>query len=164
MTKRTKNAVAAIAAAMLLALPVGAGAQKADPTISYAADDERMNNARAEAVRTLPQFFARLNAPQSGDRDFELKFDLDPSDEGAEFIWSDNIRIDSSGAISATLANNPHLQGYRLGQRVDVRRDRIVDWGYRRADGVMQGHHTTRVILMDLEPSMAAQIRQSLGW
>jgi uncharacterized protein YegJ (DUF2314 family) len=150
-----------LAAALACAVPSPAPAQNADadPTILIDEDDPVMDAAIAEAQRTLPEFLAVLADPPPGTGDYAIKYPLG----GWEHIWVDNVRIDGE-RIVGQLANAPEQEGHRLGERVVVPFADITDWSYRRADGVMQGHRTTRVLLAQLPADVAAAIRDDFGW
>lgn len=148
-------------AALLIAAPLPAQNAEHDPIVNFQADDREMNAAKEEGRRTLPRFFNALANPAAGESDFYLKFDLTP-DSDPEFIWADNIEI-GGDTIRGTLANAPRAEGYKLGDRLIIDRDLIVDWGFVK-DGVMQGNYTTRVVLKTLPAEDAAAIRASLGW
>ena len=144
-------------------VPVAAQAQQRSANVvDVSSNDATMNAAIANARRQLPDFFAHLAAPRPGERGFSIKFDLVPEPANAEYIWAEVISR-SGGVTVARLANNPVDPRFKIGEKVTVRDEDIVDWGYYR-DGVMQGHFTTRALLPGLDPAQAAQIRQALGW
>lgn len=149
--------------ALVLAAAVAAPVQaepraEPDETVDVRTDDRRMNAAKAKARRTLPAFLAVLAAP-AGARDLSFKYPL----EGWEHIWVDDV-VRRGESLTGRLANNPRERGYRLGQRVTVPLSEISDWAYRDAQGVMRGHFTTRVLLSQLDPAEARQIRDNFGW
>lgn len=156
--------VAGALAPALIVMAAPALAQKQDGgVIGYAANDVEMNAARAEARRTLPQFFAALTNPAADEGYFMLKFDLLASPDEAEHIWAEEIAVADDGTITGVLANVPLADGFRVGQRVTIARDAISDWGFLRGR-VMQGNFTTRVMLHDMPAAQAGEIKQSLGW
>lgn len=55
-------------------------------------------------------------------------------------------------------------EGHSLGERVRVPLAEVSDWSWRGADGVMRGHHTTRVLLTRMDPAEAAELRAAFGW
>jgi uncharacterized protein YegJ (DUF2314 family) len=133
-----------------------------DQVTMHSADDARMNAARAEARRRLPEFFAALSARATTDDGFVLKYDLNLGRGDPEFIWANNIQVQGD-RITGNLANAPVNNPRRLGEAVTIPRNLIVDWGFFR-NGVMQGSFTTRVQLEQLDPRQAAEIRRNLGW
>ncbi|HYG29459.1 MAG TPA: DUF2314 domain-containing protein [Allosphingosinicella sp.] len=150
-----------VAAALGLA-PPAATAQAEEPIYQVRSDDAAMNSAIAEGRRTLPSFYRRLAAPQAGDRDFMVKFDIDPSDR-FEFVWA--VSLDRSGSpMTGILINQPVNTGDRPGDRVRIAESSIIDWGYRTSSGVMQGNFTNRVLLRQMPPAEADDYRRFLGW
>lgn len=148
---------AALAAALL---PSPASAQKDDyGIISVSEQDREMNGAKAEAKRTLPGFLKLLAAPPARTRSYQIKYPL----AGWEYIWVGELQLEGD-AIVGTLINDPEEPGYKFGQTVRVPLKDVADWGYYNADGVMQGHYTTRVLLKRVDPAEAAEIRAALGW
>lgn len=134
---------------------------KDDNVVSVAADDPQMEAAKKIGRKTLPEFLARLDAPRADETDFSVKFDLDPAGE-VEYIWANNLQREANG-LSGTLSNEPISTKFRIGQRVSISFDRIIDWGYYKGN-VMQGHHTTRALLDTLPAEQANQYRAALGW
>lgn len=123
------------------------------------ADDAAMAAAIAFARSQLAGFFTRLSDPGPGESNFAVKFNLARS---GEFIWAGDLRREN-GRLTGALDNQPIHAGYKLGQRVSIPEADIIDWSYRR-DAVTQGHHTTRVLLGQIDPAHAAAVRSSLGW
>ncbi|HWT31381.1 MAG TPA: DUF2314 domain-containing protein [Croceibacterium sp.] len=152
----------ALATLLAAAVPFTAAlAQDAgeDQVYQVDADDPVMDAAIAEAQRTLPDFLALLAEPPAGTSEFMIKYPL----AGWEHIWVDNLTIEGE-AIAGALANTPVEEGYQFGQRVSVPLAEISDWAYRAANGVMQGHRTTRVLLGQAPDEMAAAILADFGW
>jgi uncharacterized protein YegJ (DUF2314 family) len=155
----------AIAATLLCAVPLTAcwGVPQHDPVTWSDANDPEMNAARAEAVRRLPEFFARLASPQAGDQEFVLKFDLNQNPDDPEFIWAGDIVVAAGQPIRGRLLNDPINPSFSEGQLVDIGDTDIIDWGFRR-NGVMQGNFTTRVQISQMPAEQAQAVRESLGW
>jgi uncharacterized protein YegJ (DUF2314 family) len=147
--------------AFALATPTLAQNADHDPIINYSESDAEMNAAKAEAQRTLPQFFAALAKPRADQLAFLLKFNLTP-DGDAEFIWANNIVVDGD-KITATLANAPLAEGFAKDDRVTIDRALIIDWGYFQGN-TMLGNYTTRVMLKSMSPEQAAEVKTALGW
>ena len=125
------------------------------------ADDPEMNDAKARARASLPEFFRHLANPGAGEHGFTVKFDLDPS-PSAEFIWAGDLEREGDHWVG-TLINEPVTDGFSQGQRVVIRESTIIDWNYTR-NGVAMGHHTTRVLLRRMPEAEAEAIRRQLGW
>lgn len=145
------------------ALAVPAAAQPPQPTDSNVtlveAGDKGMAAAVAKARAGLAGFFTRLAAPAAGENSFAVKFNLAQS---GEFIWANDLRREG-GRLTGALDNEPIHAAYKLGQRVVIPESDIIDWTYRHG-AVTQGHHTTRVLLDQIDPAQAAAVRRSLGW
>jgi uncharacterized protein YegJ (DUF2314 family) len=157
--------IGTFAAVLMLALAPGDAAAKpaagGEPIYQIEAADAAMNAAIAEGRRTLPAFYRRLAAPQPGDGEFMVKFDIDPSDE-AEFVWAADLDR-STSPMTGRLINQPVNTSDRLGDRVAIAEASIIDWGYR-TGGVVQGNFTNRVLLEHMPPEEAASYRRFLGW
>ena len=152
----------ALAALGAFMVPAAAQAQQDDNVVSVAENDPEMNAAMREARRTLPDFFAHLDSPRPGESNFSVKYDLLPEPDKAEYIWAEVISH-GPGVTIARLANNPVDDRFTIGEKVTIRDDEIIDWGYYR-DGVMQGHFTTRALLPRLDPAQQDAIRDALNW
>jgi len=165
ITRPLRRAALALTPALLLTAPLPLAAQTpvsretTDNIVPVSAEDAAMNAAIAEAQRTLPEFLKVIAAPPPGVRDISFKYPLD----GWEHIWVTNVSR-RGNVLVGELDNEPVAKGYRLGQRVEVPLTQVSDWAYRGPDGVMRGHRTTRVLLPQLPPEQAAQIRQWMGW
>lgn len=150
-----------LALAALMA-PVAAHAQEADKLVYVAADDSAMNAAIAQGKKTVPDFFKHFARPASTENGFVIKYDLLPEPDKVEFIWAE-VLSHADGVTVARLANVPDDSRWSMGDKVTVRDDEIIDWGYFR-DGVMQGNFSTRALLTHMDPGEADQVRQALGW
>lgn len=95
------------------------------PVVQVSDDDPEMQRAVVEAQSRLPEFVRRFE-----DRDgehFSVKAPI-TSANNTEFIWIDVTAI-RDNRIVGELGNDPaNLPGYKLGQRVSVELDDIVDW------------------------------------
>jgi uncharacterized protein YegJ (DUF2314 family) len=156
--------VAAVIAALSLsavALPAMAQTVGGDPVVDYSSKDAAMNAAIDEARRTLPMFWADFGHPDRRGTD-TLKVAIPDADGGREHIWVNRIaRVD--GVYTARLANEPaRLPGLTLGSQIRFAEDQISDWSYEKK-GRLWGSFTTRVMLPDLDPSDAAQLRAYLS-
>lgn len=156
--------VAAVLAALSLsavALPAAAQTAGGDPVIDYSSKDAAMNAAIDEARRTLPMFWAGFGGPDRRGTD-TLKVAIPDVGGGREHIWVNRIaQID--GGYTARPANEPaRLPGLSLGSQVRFTEDQISDWSYEKK-GRLWGSFTTRVMLPDLDPADAAQLRAYLS-
>jgi uncharacterized protein YegJ (DUF2314 family) len=137
------------------------GKPEPDRTYDVSTEDAAMNAAIDRGRATLPDFYRLLARPQAGDGEFMVKFDIDPS-EHAEYVWATDLDR-SRTPMTGVLINQPVNTEDRLGDRVAIPEDLIVDWGYRRG-GVMQGNFTNRVLLNHMPADEAAEFRRFLGW
>jgi len=138
-----------------------AEANEQEPIYQVAAEDKEMNAAKAKAIASLPEFYARLAQPTTGTTEYMIKFDILPG-EDAEFVWATDL--DRAGApMTGVLVNQPEATDHRIGQRVPIPEADIVDWTYRKG-GVMQGGFTNRVLLERMPADEAESFRKYLGW
>ena len=120
-----------------------------------------MNAAKARAIASLPEFYARLARPAADETEFMIKFDILPG-EDAEFVWAADLDR-SASPMTGVLLNQPEQTAHRIGQRVPIAEADIIDWTYRKGR-VMQGGFTNRVLLERMPPDEAAAFRNYLGW
>ena len=155
-----------LSAALLLA--PAAHAQeggKGDPMINFSSGDSAMNAAIKDARDHLPYFWDHRSAKAKGETDFGLKVAFPvkgPGGMSREHIWVADVRETGEG-YTAMLANEPNwITGKRLGDPVVFTSDMISDWGFFRGEKMI-GFYTIRVMLPELDPREAAQIRATLG-
>jgi uncharacterized protein YegJ (DUF2314 family) len=154
--------VAAIGLALAAAAPATAQEPGQSNIIQVESGDPEMNAAIARAVSELPDFFRHLASPGDGEQRFLVKFDIIPGDE-AEFVWAGALDR-STTPMRGTLLNQPEwIDGFEVGQRVEIPDDRIIDWSYFRGR-VLQGAYTQRVLLDRMPPEDAARLRADAGW
>ena len=155
-----KRLLVALASFALLAQP--AIAQQGDAIVQFEAEDPAMNAAIAEARSTLPQFFGEFNAAPVSQRDaFLVKVGMPVEGGGHEHIWVGSLRRENGQLIGA-LANEPNwMPGMHLGSRVVIDETLISDWSIHSPEGIY-GSYTTRVMLPQLDPNEAAQVRAML--
>jgi uncharacterized protein YegJ (DUF2314 family) len=161
-----RHGIFAIAALTVL-MPAVVSAQDAkaseDPrVIFFRESDKKMNAAMARAKKELRAFWEHFASPASDESDFMVKYDVIDGDD-AEYIWAVKLRRDKNGITGALIDDAVQVEGFKGGQRVSIREDRIVDWGYYKGP-VMQGSYTTRVMPDQMSPEEAASFRRSLGW
>jgi uncharacterized protein YegJ (DUF2314 family) len=159
---------AAAAALAVLAAPAFAQGQAAprsgearDNILAVRGDDPEMNAAIARSRAELAAFYARMANPGAGETRFLVKFDIVPGSE-AEFVWAGDLDR-STSPMTGILLNQPALTQHRVGQRVPITEDAVIDWTYRRGS-VTQGGYTQRVVIGRLPPDEAARVRAYMGW
>jgi len=148
-------------ATAVAAQPAAAEGAPADQIMNFRESDAEMNKAKAEGIASLPDFLKHLDKPAANETDFMVKYDVDQSD-GVEYVWA-AVDGRSGTSLNGVLINQPEYTNDKLGDRVTIRQNDIVDWGYRK-DGIMQGSFTTRVMLAHMPASEAAEYRTFLGW
>lgn len=136
-------------------------ASRSATALPVTSDDEALAKAEADARSSLPEFLERLASPRPGDSEFMVKFRLRGGGT-PEQIWAEELR-ESDGRLHGQLANDPITRGFRFGQKVEIPRDSIMDWGFRE-QGVMQGHFSTRVFLERMPAHVRAETRRAFGW
>jgi len=157
------------ALALLLAAAGGVSAQNAgqgaaapaDQSFTVRGDDPEMNAAKRRAIAELPDFYRHMTNPAQGERDFQVKFDIAPGDERTIYVWAGELDRSRSPMVG-TLMNQPNT-GHRMGDRVTIREEDIIDWSYYRGP-VLIGSHTERVLLGRMPPEAAARMREAYGW
>ena len=121
-----------------------------------------MAEAFAQAKASLPDFRRLLSTPGPGMDHFAIKARI-PVEGGTEHIWVDHLETLGNG-FRGTLANDPQgMPNLARGSVVDVAEDQISDWGYA-ANGVYQGHFTTKIIMKHSSKRMQKQIAEAYGW
>ena len=136
-------------------------ASKNRTAVLVSSDDDELRASEMEARAGLPGFLRRFDAPRPGDSEFIVKLRVFGGPE-PEQIWVEEL-VRRTGGIWGRLANDPLTPGYRFGQWVEVSEDNITDWGFR-ANGVMQGHHSTRVFLKRMTEAVQADVCNQFGW
>ncbi len=148
---------AAFAAVIYLA-PQAATAQT---TVST--QNEAVNAAIEKAKRTLPDFFARLEKPQRGDTDFQIKIRFVTNQPpNGEHVWARDVRRDGTN-VTATIATVPrNIPDLRQGQRVTVPMTQVTDWLVE-SGGKYHGAYTVRALLPHMSKEEADEMRRSLA-
>lgn len=129
--------------------------------MEVATDNADMTAAKKQGHDTLPEFMAHLKSPASDEANFSIKFNLAPNDK-AEYIWASNLEQGPTG-LTGQLADVPSTAGHKMGDRVAISENDVIDWGYSKGS-VMQGHATTKVLIAMMNPDEAAETKQALGW
>lgn len=148
---------------LVAALVVGATAISAveDRVSQVDAADARMNDAIADARKSLPHFWARLEKPEPGDSDFNLKVRIEDKN-GVEHFWCADIHREG-GRLSGVINNDPaKVESVSVGQRVVFKEDQISDWLYMR-DGKMIGNYTLRPLMRDMSKQERREVEAMLG-
>lgn len=141
-----------------------AQAGQGDPVINYDQTDSAMNSAQAEARAHLATFFDLVMGEDGVARpDAGVKVAVPLSGGGVEVIWVTPFAERDDQFIGA-LANEPQaIEGKRAGDTITFSEADIRDWYFFGIDGKMYGSYTTRVMLADMSPTTADQIRDILA-
>jgi uncharacterized protein YegJ (DUF2314 family) len=149
--------VAIFAATFCLA----AFAAPAQTTVST--QNEAVNAAIEKAKRTLPVFFERLDKPQRGDTDFQIKIRFVTNQPpNGEHVWARDVRRDGTN-VTATIATVPrNIPDLKQGQRVTVPITQVTDWLIENG-GKYHGAYTVRALLPYMGKDEADEMRRSLA-
>lgn len=154
--------LAAVGVAWIFGNP-SSDARSGDPVVEFAATDQTMNDAQAEARRQLPKFMDTVldaDGLARSDTLVKVAFPTDNPDMEVEVIWVGPFRRVGNGYAGA-LANEPvAMPGHHAGTEVTFSEDMIRDWILPGPDGRAFGHYTTRVIAAQ---SNNAEFRQMIG-
>ncbi|WP_112309294.1 DUF2314 domain-containing protein [Pseudogemmobacter bohemicus] len=143
-----------IASAFLLGLVLSSGAftgalrAETAKAMDFARADPAMNAAIDAARATLPEFLAKAAAADLSSGDYRVKW-ARPTDEGnaaTEHIWVVLTSVDPE-SVEGTLASRPETFRGASGDAVRFAQSEISDWMLFRADGLIEGCYTTRVML-----------------
>lgn len=150
------------ASALFVAIAAAGEAQAQDSSyIKVPNRDPAMEDAKAKARATLPQFWAKLERPGPGEEGFSLKVALPYSPRDTEHIWTKDVER-KDGKITGVINNRPRdVKTVRLGQRIEIREEQISDWMFMRS-GKMVGNYTLRPLLGRMPPADAARYRAML--
>ena len=149
------------AAAFAVCLLLFVGFASAQTTVST--QNEAVNAAIEKAKRTLPVFFERLDKPQRGDTDFQIKIRFVTNQPpNGEHVWARDVRRDGTN-ISATIATVPrNIPDLKQGQRVTVPITQVTDWLIENG-GKYHGAYTVRALLPFMSKEEADAMRNSLA-
>jgi uncharacterized protein YegJ (DUF2314 family) len=135
-------------------------ADKADGGSGGSTDDAEMKAAIAAARARLPEFWKSLDHPAEGEYIFSLKVKISTKD-GTEEFWVNEIKR-QDGMITAKINTEPNtLQSLKLGQRIDVADDQILDWMFFRK-GKIVGKFTLRPQMKKMSPEQLERFKITL--
>ena len=117
-----------------------------------AADDAVINAASAEALKSLPDFWAKFDAHEPTRTDFYVKVGVPTDQGGVEHMWT-AVLSHSGDMIVGRLENEPEqVSGMKAGAEFRVDPARISDWMYAK-DGKSYGAFTTRAMAPRMSPA-----------
>jgi uncharacterized protein YegJ (DUF2314 family) len=112
--------------------------------------------AIAQARETLPQFWAKVDAPKSGISEAAIKVGFPTQHGGVEFLWLE-VERHGSAAVFGRILNEPEdAPSVHAGQEISVPNTRIIDWTYNKG-GKYFGQFTTRVLLKTADEATRRQ-------
>lgn len=133
-----------------------------EPTI-YDVDsgDEEMNEAIRKSRLSFDEFLAAFKSKKGSQRNFSVKMPFS-TEYGAEHIWLTNMEI-KDGKLLGIVDNLPQsVNTVRLGDVVELDRDKISDWFYI-DDEKLVGGLTIRVLRDRMKPSERKRFDRTLG-
>ena len=140
-------------------------ASTGDAVVTFSENDARMSAAQDAALKHFSRFLDHVlddSGQARSDAAIKVALPLE-GDAGTEVIWVTPFARQGSLFIGA-LANEPRfLTGLATGDVISFDAGQVRDWSFYGPDGRMYGSYTTRVILADLEPSRAEQLRALLS-
>ncbi len=110
-----------------------------------------IESAQQKARTTLPDFWKKLKAPASGEKNFALMI----KHQGGH-MWLGGISRNGNqitGIVDKELTDMEDAKGLKLGQSVSIAEKDIVDWLYTR-NGRIVGNQSLRV-LIKINPALA---------
>jgi uncharacterized protein YegJ (DUF2314 family) len=154
--KPFKLTITAAVAVGLVACAQADSAQPLSDKMINTRGGAELDNARAEAVRTLPTFWEKFYAKAPETSDFALKVKLDTNDGGGEYIWGEPIRR-TDDVVVVRLMNDPvYVKDVKFGSEVRAKLSDIWDWTYTKRERAY-GHFTTRVLMKEATPQERAE-------
>lgn len=131
------------------AAPAGAESAK---VMGFNRADEAMNSAMEAARASLPDFLDRAKRADLASGDYRVKW-AHPGDGAkieAEHLWVTLTSVQGS-SVEGILADQPQSFRGAIGDKVSFATAAISDWMHFRADGLVEGCYTTRVMISRME-------------
>ena len=135
--------------------------KKGDKVNRLTEDDEDMNAAIQEAIRTFPLFMQAMQQPDSSLTDFAVKMKFANGDVNREHRWVSDLHM-IGGQLFGVLKNDPlHAKGIESGDTLRVVRDDISDWMYLKK-GKLQGGYTMKAKYNSMDEEKKKKFREAL--
>lgn len=151
--------LAVVALSFAAAPPALAREEDPDNVEIIKADDQAILRAQRQAKASLPGFWARVEREQAVRDTAVVKMAFITADGRQENMWLRDLTA-KDGVLTGVLDNEPILNTQlKLGQRITIDPDRILDWGYER-DGVNYGFFMLRVQMT----RMTAEEKANVGF
>lgn len=118
--------------------------------------------AVAEARKTLPVFWSKVEGAPGDVTEFRLKIGLPTPNGAVEHIWADLVSR-SGDEIIGKIVNDPvNLPDLKFGSVVRIAPETISDWSYMKG-GKLYGGYTMRALMDRLPPDSQAEVRALLS-
>jgi uncharacterized protein YegJ (DUF2314 family) len=133
-----------------------------DELTFFSPDDAKMNAAISQAQKTLPIFWAKLDAHDPAVSEELVKVALPNTHDSQEHIW---MTVESHSALSVhgRLANEPvDLPDVHHRDEITVETSKISDWAYTK-DGKQYGGFTLRAMLPSAKPEERRELQETLA-
>ncbi len=125
-------------------------------------NDAQMDHATARARKHVDRFIAALQHPAANQRDFQVK-KLFVKDGKAEHIWLSGVKFTGNRFVGAVDNRPMFIKDLKIGTRVSVNPDEIIDWSYVE-DGHLVGGYTIRVLYSELTPEERQDFEKRAGF
>lgn len=133
-----------------------------DELVFFSPDDAKMNAAIAQARKTLPIFWAKLDEHDPAISDELVKVGLPNTHDSQEHIWM-TVESHSAVAVRGRLANEPvDLPQLHHRDEVTAETSKISDWAYTKG-GKQYGGYTLRAMLPSAKPDERREIQEMLA-
>lgn len=137
------------------------GKKNGDKLYRPSEDDEDMNAAIQEAIRTFPFFMRAMQQPDSSLTDFAVKMKFAKGDVNREHRWVSDLHM-IGGQLFGVLKDDPlHADGMESGDTLRVIRDDISDWMYLK-NGKLQGGYTMKAKYNKMDENNKRKFREAL--
>lgn len=136
---------------------------ESDEVTFMSSEEPAMRRAFERAKATLDEFLRVAANPPAGTSSFALKVAISDG-RNTEYFWVNKFASRGNGFVG-TLNNEPRLvMKYKLGQRINFKREQIVDWIYLdESKGRMHGNFTACALLSKESPADAEEFKRSYG-
>ena len=147
---------------LVLSLVAGTGCGRKPASPSEVIGMKGAKDAKSEAQESFEAFRARVQAPQDGDRGFQVKVEV-KDENGTEMIWLNELKLESE-PYSGIVASEPAVvKNIAWKDTYTFSKDDVCDWMYW-AGTTVQGNHMARAALESMPPDEAARMREKMGW
>jgi uncharacterized protein YegJ (DUF2314 family) len=151
-----------VLAALLVAGACTRTAEADDEIMLIDPDDKAVNQAKGEAVRTLPVFWSKFDAKDQGASLYLVKVALHAKGGGDEIVWAEPLQH-APDEVVVRIANRPiYLAEPKLHDVIHVPPEDLVDWSYEK-NGKLYGNFVTRSTMSRAKPEERAFMEAHLA-